>query len=341
MDRSADLVGIERRVLAPPTPAELAAFGVAAALVVTVFGDMPNSGVDWGVFTAAADGEYVTGGGELAWYYPYWWLWPFQLLTALGDTAGYVTLGLANLVGVVFAARVFGANPAVALVAFHTLMVPFTGTISGVLAGTAAGLWWALHRRRMVTAGVLAAFTLAKLGWAVPLVATMVLVSPTTWRDRLRAVTAGAVVAGVSVAVHGWWPAELVERIRDVAPVGNGSLWHFVGPAVALLWIPTLVAPMDGRRRITAVTATAMIATPYVQQYDFTVLYTLGHAWIGLASWARPLLTSVGDEDLARAVLTVIPAAYYLWAVVPPLRRGRRAPGVRTGPAGSAVSGPR
>lgn len=339
MDRSADPAGIGRRVFAPPTPAELAAFAVAAALVVGVFPGMSNSGVDWATYRAAVDGDFVVGDG-LAFYYPYWWLWPFEALTALGDTVGYVTLGLLNLVGIVFAARVFGANPALALVAYHTLMVPFTGTITGVVAATAAGLWWALHRRRMVTAGVLAAFTLAKLGWSVPLVATMVLMSPTTWRDRLRAASAAAVVAVASLAAYGWWPADVVDRARDVTPTGNGSLWHFVGPAVVVLWIPTLVAPMDGRRRITAVAATAMLATPYVQQYDFAVLFTLGHSWIGLVGWTRPLLTSVGDVDLARAVLTVIPATYYLWAVVPPLRRGR-ARSVRSERPGSPASEPR
>lgn len=321
MDERPDTDAIARRVLVAPTPLELGALAFGVALVAAVFPDMSNSGVDWGIFAAAADGEYVTG-GDLAWYYPYWWLWPIEALAALGDTAGYVTLGILNLVGVFFAARVFGTNPALALVAYHTLMASFTGTITGVLAGIVAGLWWALHRRRMVVAGILAAFALAKAGWGIPLVAAMFLLSPTTWRDRLRAVPAAGGVGVVSLAVHGWWPGEVLDRIDEFPPLGNGSLWHFVGPVVLVLWIPVLAVPMDHRTRLTAVAATAMLAAPYLQQYDFTVLFTLAHPWIGLTTWLRPVLVDAGGTEFARAALTAVPGAYYV-AVFGRLRRQR------------------
>jgi hypothetical protein len=310
MDRALDPDGIERRVFAAPTLTEVGALTIGVALVATLFTSMSNSGVDWGTYVGAVNGDYVVGDG-LAWYYPYWWLWPLEALTSLGDTAGYVTLGIANLLGIFFAARVFGGHPALALIAYHTLMVSFTGTITGLLAAAVAGLWWALQRRRMVIAGLLATFSLAKLGWGIPLVVAMVLVSPATWRERSRAVVSAGVIGLASLAVYGWWPADVIERADTVPPAGNGSLWHFVGPVVLVLWIPVLVTRMDPRTRITAAMATAVLATPYVQQYDFALLFTMGHSWIGLVSWARPLLVNVGGTEVARAVLTVIPATYY------------------------------
>jgi hypothetical protein len=190
-------------------------------------------------------------------------------------------------------------------------------------------MYWAVHEERWTLVGGLSLLAVAKPQWGVPLAGLIVLQArpPLTAWLRMAIVPLPIVVA--SFAAFGWWPGEILDRASELPPEGNGSLWHFVGPVVVVLWLPTLL-PMEARRRLALVAATTLVAVPYVQQYDYVVLWVLAGDGLGLISHLDGLLISAVGREGARAFQTVMPMAAYAVLVIQPVRAAwaRRRPAV-------------
>ncbi len=314
-DRDPSLIGA--RVRDRPDRFELLAAG-SIALILVLAVRYPGSGIDWGIYAGAADGTF-TGDAGLGYYYAYWLLPIFDLYALPGLVVGGLLWSLTNVVGVWFAARVFGARPAVVLAGFAGISGFYTGTITGVALGALAGLWWAAHAQRWYLMGALALVAAAKPQWGVPLTLIVVLQAAPPWRGWVRMAVAPLLAMMATVLAYGWWPADIVQRAGDHPPAGNASLWHFLGPAVVLMWLPT-VLPMTAIRRVGLVAATSMMAVPYVQQYDYVVLWVLATDGIGLLGYLHgPLDTLVGPEK-ARGFQTIMPLAAYTLLVIEPVR---------------------
>ena len=123
-------------------------------------------------------------------------------------------------------------------------------------------------------------------------------------------------VVAASFAVHGWWPGEILDRVADNPPVGNGALWSFIGPVVLVLWVPLLL-PMDAQRRLALTAATAMMAVPYVQQYDFSVLWVMRADGFALVSHLSALAPE--NSRVMQAILIVPVFAVYALMVREPV----------------------
>jgi hypothetical protein len=292
---------------------------IASTLVILVASSgYAGHGIDWETYSAAADGHFVIDDG-IAYYYAYWLLPLFGLYSLAGSAVGGLLWAGTNVLGAWFAARVFGARPAVVLAGFGALSAFYTGTITGIALAALAGLWWAIHARRWVLAGLLALVAASKPQWGVPLVAVIALQARPSFVAWLRMAALPFVAAGLSLLAHGWWPLDVIERASDNAPAGNGSLWHFLGPVTLLLWLP-LALPMSSHRRLSVAAAASMLAVPYVQQYDQMVLWVMAADGVGLLSYLLvPLESLVGDER-ARAVGTLLPLGVYVGLVAEPVR---------------------
>ncbi len=314
-ERDRDPATIRQRVFAPVTQVE-AVVVLSIAIIVIAATPYPGSGIDWGIFAGAADGRMENEFG-LGYYYAYWLLPIFDLYDSAG-LVGQILWSMTNVVGVWLAARVFGSRPALVIAGFGALSSFYTGTITGVALGALAGAHWAAHEKRWTVAGALTLLSVAKPQWGVPLTGLVLLQAGPRFRDLARAVIVPLPVVAASFAAYGWWPGEILDRVADNPPVGNGSLWSFVGPAVLVLWLPVLL-PMDPQRRLLLTAATSMMAVPYVQQYDHSVLWVMGGDGFALVSHLSALAPE--NSRVMQAILIVPVLVTYAWVAREPVRQ--------------------
>lgn len=317
-DGDRDPARVRQRLRVAPSPIEwliIASIG----LILVLASPYPGSGIDWEIFAGAADGDFVSD-RNLGYYYPYWLLPLFDLYALAGLTVGGLLFSFTNVAGMWFAARVFGARSAVVLAGFGTLSGFYTGTVTGIAVAALAGMWWAAHERRWTLVGALSLVAVAKPQWGVPLAGLIVLQARPPIGAWIRMMLVPVPVVALSFAAYGWWPAEILERAEALPPAGNGSLWYFVGPVVVVLWLPTML-PMDNHRRLALVAATSLMAVPYVQQYDYAVVWVLAGDGLGLVSYLHGILYSAVGWEAARAFQTVMPMAVYAALVIDPVQR--------------------
>lgn len=312
-----DPATIRARVVARPDFIEALVVG-SIVLILLLASPYDSSGIDWEIFAGAADGEFISDRG-LGYYYAYWFLPLFDLFALAGLTVGGLLWSLLNVGGAWFAARVFGARPAVVLAGFGTLSGFYTGTITGVAVAALAGMWWAAHEERWTLVGVLSVVAVAKPQWGLVVGSLIVAQARPPLRAWPRLIVGPAIAVGASLAAYGWWPGDVFDRIDALPPEGNGSLWHFLGPAVIVLWLAVLV-PMDPRRRLAVAAACALMAVPYVQQYDYLLLWVLVADGVGLFSHSFGMLSTAFGEEGARGFQTLMPLVTYAYLVVPPVR---------------------
>ena len=292
---------IRERVLAPVSRAEaLVVLCIGIILVASLRYD--GSGIDWEIFAGAADGQWESEFG-LGYYYAYWLLPIFDAYDALG-IVGQLLWSMTNVVGVWFAARVFGSRPGVVLAGFGVLAGVYTGTITGVALGALAGVHWACRSGRWAIAGALTLLSVAKPQWGVVLTALVIVHAGPRIRDVAMLGIVPIPVAAASLLHWGWWPGDLLQRAADNPPVGSSSLWSFVGPIAVVLWLPVLL-PMAQERRLSLAAAASMLAVPYVQHYDLPVLWSMHAEGLGLFSHLYGVLSSASGERSALGLLTI------------------------------------
>lgn len=300
-EQDRDPARIAARVTAPISRPEAVVL-VCIGVIVTASLRYDAAGIDWEIFAGAADGRFESDRG-LGYYYAYWLLPIFDAYDALG-VVGQLLWSMTNVAGVWFAARVFGSRPAVVLAGFGTLAGAYTGTITGVAVGALAGVHWACRSGRWTTAGALALVSVAKPQWGVVLTGLVCVHASPRVRDLVKVAAVPVVVAVASFVRWGWWPAELLERAADNPPVGSSSLWSFIGPVAAVLWLPVLL-PMAQDRRLSLAAAASMLAVPYVQHYDLPVLWTMTADGLGLFSHLYGVFSATLGERGALGLLTL------------------------------------
>lgn len=288
-------------------------------LILILASPYSGSGIDWEIFAGAADGDFISDRG-LGYYYAYWLLPIFELYALPGLLVGGLLWSFTNVAGVWFAARVFGARSSVVLAGFGTLSGFYTGTITGVALAAMAGMWWAAHEQRWTLLGGLSLLAVAKPQWGIPLAGLIVLQARPPLFAWFRMAIVPVPIVAASFAAFGWWPGEILDRASVISPEGNGSLWYFIGPVVVVLWLPTLL-PMSAHRRLALVAATALMAVPYVQQYDYAVVWVMAGDGLGLISHVHGLLSSTVGREAARAFQTLMPMAAYAALVTDPARQ--------------------
>jgi hypothetical protein len=324
-----DFAGIEERLRRRVSPGET--FALALSIGLTLLFAFLNSHAnmqfapDFDVFMHSARGNFA------GWYYAYWSLPLFQGLALLpGQHTAYILWGIVNVMGVWFAARVFGGRAPLALLSYQMLFVCFYGQITGVTVAGLALLWWSLGRRRWLLAGLGAALALIKWQMGIPLCLALVLLSDSSWYDRLRVLLVVLLVALASLFLYPNWPVIVVARLMSEPPIrfGDVSLWPRFGAIALLLWLPPLLVPLPRGRRYAAICAACALAVPYFQQTGLLTLFVLPLGLFPLMGNILYVYFWVRNTQLEFA--TLIPLAAYVWAVVPPLwerisQRARRA----------------
>jgi hypothetical protein len=101
--------------------------------------------------------------GDFQYYYFGYWLIPFfKILSFLPFEVGYLVWILISIVGVIFAAKVFNGNGTIALLSYQMSFTLYWGQISGIICGFLGLFWWAIHHRKWELAGFAMLFAAAK-----------------------------------------------------------------------------------------------------------------------------------------------------------------------------------
>jgi hypothetical protein len=296
---------INARLRARITPVEvfalLLAFGMAlgfASLDAThEIGAFP----DYQTFLKTADGVFASPSG--GYFYAHSFRPVFSLLDLLPFYVGSVVWSGLNILGIWFAARVFNGNRVLALLNYQMLYVLYYGNIVGVIVGSLALMWWALHsssRIKWELAGLFWAIAATKFQLGIPIGLALFLLVDATAFQRLRVVIVPLVVMLLSLIVYPDWVRALFQTMQTLPPntQGNLSLWQYFGAITLLLWLPTLLPGLTQGRRLVLVACATALALPYFQQTDLLILFVLpvgaipallgnlGFPLFALAQWA-------------------------------------------------------
>lgn len=314
-----DADGIEARLLRKPSLIEAfaVAFPIALALAfayLNASAAMPFA-PDFDVYMLTTRGSFAE------FYYAYWSLPIFQFLALLpGDHTAYLVWCVVNVLGVWFASRVFAGRAPLALLSYQMLFSCFYGQITGLIIAGLALLWWSLHRRRWLLAGVGAALALIKWQMGIPLCVALVLLAHVSWYDRLRTLWVVLVILLFSLVAYPNWVVIVLDRLRVQPPIrfGDVSLWGYFGIFSLVLWLPTLLLPMSSGRRYAAICTTGALAVPYFQQTGLLALFVLPLGWFPLLGNLPYLFFWVRNTQLE--FVSLVPLLAYLWIHFAPLR---------------------
>lgn len=258
---------IDHRIFKKPSAGEFAAIvfvlTISISFVVCHTGDF----VDFKAYLATTKGDFSQ------YFYGYWLLPFFQILSWLPFEASYILwIGL-SVLGVWFAARVFNGNSALALLSYQMSSVLFWGQITGILCGLLGLFWWSIHHRRWWMAGIACFLAAAKPQSGTIFVFLLLLFSNTSFREKIRILIIPMVGFIVSLLFYPGWILEILSRRGAVYTAGNISLWQWIGPWAMLLSLPALVIPATKQQRFLALSAAWVLSIPYFSLPDLLTLF--------------------------------------------------------------------
>lgn len=303
--------GISSRLRKRLTLFEVAGLGLGLAVcLATLSGHRSGVGglIDFRNYLNFAQGD------PSDFFYAYWLKPVFILLSQLPLSFAYFIWGIATLCGVLFAARVFGGNAALALFSYQLLYSLYYGQITGILAGGLGLLWWGMAKHRWWLAGLGLAIAGAKFQSGLLFAGLLILFAEISWINRLKILIVPGLILLTSLVAYPLWPVELLSTMQN-SPVnseGSVSLWRWIGPWALLIFIPPLALRLQRGWRFLMMAAAIPLGLPYFQQTDLLALFILPIGWLPV------LVGNLGYTFLffgfkALQALFIIPLGLYLW----------------------------
>lgn len=303
------------------------------ALIYGPVSHFAQGGLDWRLFWrsgALGDTSALNG--------PYWSLFISWLPAQLPEPFGYAAWLAAGVTVALLTARFFGSPLLLVLLSYQLNWVLYYGQVEPFLAAGVGLGALALRRRNPWLAGLAIALLTLKPQVGA-LVALYVFWSSSS---RLRTAAAfGAVVAASMVAWPGWPAAYLTDKIlpffqRNAVEIAYFSaavpmpLWASAALALLALWLP-----LGPRRKMQALVAATLLASPYSPIYSQMTLLCLGLPLpfyiFALAPWAVAIALGPFSHWQWAALFPLAVLAYCCLSAVPPpwwarLRGWGRAP---------------
>lgn len=240
----------------------------------------------------------------------------FSLLDWLPDIAALILWFSINIAGVWFAARVFGARPALVLASYTMLYCLYYGQITGIIAGGLGLLWLGLVDRRWWLVGLGLLITTAKFQTGCIFSLLLVIGAGASIRFLLKSLIFPVGAITISFLLYPNWIFNLLNTFRYHPPnaLGNISLWQWIGPFSILLLVVSLLLPLARQHRLFMLFAATPLVMPYFQQVDLLILFVLPVGWWPLAGNLGFLRGSLGWGILR--FLWIIPLGIYITAAL-------------------------
>ncbi len=306
-----DAEAISARLRQRLSLAEAAGFGLGLAMAF-VFIWLHTQGrvvlYDFENYLAAAGGDYSN------YYYAYWLLPVFSLLTRLPFHAAYLLWAAASMLAVWFAARVFGGNAALALFSYQLLYSLYYGQVTALLAGGLGLLWWGVANRRWWVAGLGLALAASKFQSGALFAGVLFLSAVIGWRERVKMLALPGAALVISLLLYPGWPLRILAVMQSNPANADGSLslWRWVGAWALLVFLPPLVLPLPRQARLWMWLAAVPLGLPYFQQADLIELFVLPAGWLPvLAGNLAYLYLPFGH--IALQMMFILPLGLYVW----------------------------
>jgi hypothetical protein len=287
-------------------------FGLGLAGIIYHYNSAGNTAiVDLSAYLRAGHGDYRY------YYYAFWFLPIFHILDRLPFLLAYMIWTSVNLLGVWFAARVFGGRSVLALLSYQMFYLIFYGQISGLLIGALGLLAWAVTHKRWDLAGFAFLVSATKPQTGALIGIFILLCAPITWRERLRILPIPAAGMLISLIVYPNWIFQLVQTWQEqpANAFGSISLWQWFGPYCLVLWLPIFLMKMKPEVKFRMLVTASMLALPYFQQADLLALFVLPCGWLPLLGNLGYLMVFRGWDVLPWLVL--IPLMDYGNCLIP------------------------
>jgi hypothetical protein len=294
---------------------------IFACWTVYLFNVFPISGLldDYEIFTNAARGNYH------AYYYGPWAIPLFFPFSLLPFSAGALLWHALSICGLFCAARLFTGNAAPLLFSYPVFITLYFGQLSGVLCLALAGVWLGAANRKWLLAGMgLAAAgskpqiaVIAGLLWLFAFILDTQS-DRTRRRTLLLTLTVPFIAAAGSFLIQPDWLSQTIARMISVPPIDSTSVsaWKYIGPWGLILFIPPLFLRLERKNRLLAVISAWIIAAPYFQAWDLSILLMLLPNWLPLLSWIPVFFGYFNMAPVFLGLLTV----FYLWCIMPGVR---------------------
>jgi hypothetical protein len=224
----------------------------------------------------------------------------------------------ATIAIVIYACYHLGGKPIPVLLSAHIMWILWWGQIEGwgILGFLLA--WIALKKRSwpvMFLALALAAFK--------PQVSLVPVLALWWWSGKQRWYSLAALLAlfALSLWVWGPWPVWYVQGALRIAGQQRFGPWNAsLGLIAAPLFIPALLLPLERDKRIIALTATALIASPYLPYYSSILLLCFPiPLWAYLFGFLAYLPSLIGTQ-LAWNGIVLLPISILVWIYWPILK---------------------
>jgi hypothetical protein len=195
-------------------------------------------------------------------------------------------------------------------------------------------LWWGQIEAFALLGLILAQFAFEKKSWKLmflalifasfkPQVGFIPVLAYWWWsgRERWKPMLGLLMVFALSLLIWGPWPVWYAEGLLKFAGDGHANGWNASIGLIALpLFVPALLVPLDREKRILALTATALLVSPYMPYYSSIILLVMN-----IPIWAfffafTGYLTSVVGTTLGWNIVAGLPVSLLIWIYWPYLK---------------------
>lgn len=249
------------------------------------------------------------------------WMVPFMApFITLPGRAGYLAFMAATLAMMIFGAYVFGGRPIPLLLSAQMWWVLWWGQLEGwgVLGLV---LCWLAMQQPVSWGWMFLGLTMASFKPQVSFVPALF----AWWQSGRRRWASAALLLGVallSVLIWGPWPLWYWQGLQGFVGDQHAGPWNASLGWVALpLFVPALGLPLRRDQRLLALTATALLVSPYLPYYSTIVLLCFNlPVWLYVFAFTGYLTDLLGTR-LAWNALALLPLLTLAWLYFPLAQR--------------------
>jgi hypothetical protein len=221
--------------------------------------------------------------------------------------AGYIAFMAVSMAIILFGVYTFEGQPLPILISAQLSWVLWWGQIDAFPILALALGWLSLKKKSWIM--MLAALAIASTKPQSCLIPVFVM----WWwlgHERWKALIGFVLLITASLLIWGPWPIWIIERIYGLASNKSFGPWNASLGLIALpLLIPALLMPLDRKQRLLAITATALLISPYMPYYSTLILFCFPLPWwMGSFAIIGYLPTIIGTH-LAWNGITLLPIA--------------------------------
>lgn len=299
---------------------KMATFGAAllAFLIYAIFG----TGADFfGCYTWMVTGSVPLSQNAIApWTQnPPWQNFFMAPFIMTPGRFGYYLFLIATIIMVLAGVNYFRGNPILTLLSSQMFWVLYWGQLEGwgVLGLVLA--WKAVETQSWLIMFI--SLAIASFKPQVGMVPVLFL----WWfsgRARWKSLAALVCLFLASLLIWGPWPVWYYQGIIKFVGDGHFGTWNAsLGWIGIPLFIPALLIPMEKRKRIIALTATALLASPYMPFYSTILLLCLEIPWWIYLFAFLGYFPAVFGTTIAFNGIIVIPILVLGWLYLPYIKK--------------------